>query len=58
MLIEEYEATLAQRTFEREAAEKRARESNEKYKAAKEKLNEDIIRGQFFYTLEYRMDKM
>ncbi|XP_026725208.1 coiled-coil domain-containing protein 40 [Trichoplusia ni] len=44
VLIEEYEATLAQRTYEREAAEKRARESNEKYKAAKEKLNEDIIR--------------
>ncbi|CAH0579188.1 unnamed protein product [Chrysodeixis includens] len=44
VLIEEYESTLAQRTFEREAAEKRAREANEKYKAAQDKLNEDIIR--------------
>ncbi|XP_063897908.1 coiled-coil domain-containing protein 40-like [Helicoverpa armigera] len=44
VLIEEYEATLAQRTMEREAAEKRAKESNEKYKKAKAKLEEDMTR--------------
>lgn len=41
----EYESTLAQRTQEREAAEKRARELNEKYKKAKEKLDQDLMRG-------------
>uniref|UniRef100_A0A2A4JTI7 Uncharacterized protein n=1 Tax=Heliothis virescens TaxID=7102 RepID=A0A2A4JTI7_HELVI len=44
VLIEEYEATLAQRTMEREAAERRAKESNEKYKKAKAKLEEDLTR--------------
>ncbi|XP_030024984.1 coiled-coil domain-containing protein 40 isoform X2 [Manduca sexta] len=44
VLIEEYEATLAQRTAEREKAERKARESNEKYKRAMEKLEEDTIR--------------
>ena len=48
MLIEEYEANLAQRTLEREAAEKRAKESNEKHKKAKAKLDEDIVRGNNF----------
>ncbi|XP_046960067.1 coiled-coil domain-containing protein 40 [Vanessa cardui] len=42
ILIEEYESTLAERTLERQAAEERARESNEKYKRAKEKLEENI----------------
>ncbi|XP_026490802.2 coiled-coil domain-containing protein 40 [Vanessa tameamea] len=42
ILIEEYESTLAERTSERQAAEERARESNEKYKRAKEKLEENI----------------
>lgn len=45
VLIEEYENTLAQRTSEREAAERRAKESNEKYKRAKEKLERDQING-------------
>ncbi|KAJ8727957.1 hypothetical protein PYW08_016342 [Mythimna loreyi] len=44
VLIQEYEATLAQRTLEREAAEKRAKESSEKHKKAKAKLDEDIVR--------------
>ncbi|XP_037872586.1 CAP-Gly domain-containing linker protein 1 [Bombyx mori] len=42
-LIEEYESSLSERTAEREAAERRARESNEKYKRAKEKLEQDLI---------------
>ncbi|CAH0701377.1 unnamed protein product [Spodoptera exigua] len=44
ILIEEYEATLAQRTLEREAAEKRAREAQETHKKVKAKLDEDLIR--------------
>ncbi|CAH1645684.1 unnamed protein product [Spodoptera littoralis] len=44
ILIEEYEASLAQRTLEREAAEKRAREAQEAHKKVKAKLDEDIIR--------------
>ncbi|XP_072932201.1 coiled-coil domain-containing protein 40 [Epargyreus clarus] len=40
VLIEEYEATLSKRTSEREAADQRARESNERYKRAKEKLEQ------------------
>ncbi|CAG9786322.1 unnamed protein product [Diatraea saccharalis] len=42
-LITEYESTLAQRTAERKAAEERAREYNERYKRAKDKLEQDII---------------
>ncbi|XP_035433308.2 coiled-coil domain-containing protein 40 [Spodoptera frugiperda] len=44
LLIEEYENSLAQRTLEREAAEKRAREAQENHKKVKAKLDEDIIR--------------
>ncbi|CAB3253752.1 unnamed protein product [Arctia plantaginis] len=43
-LILEYESTLAQRTAERQAAEKRAQESNEKYKKVKAKLEQDVMR--------------
>ncbi|CAH2106646.1 unnamed protein product [Euphydryas editha] len=43
VLIAEYEATLAERTSERLAAEERAREANEKYKRAKEKLEANLI---------------
>ncbi|XP_052759423.1 myosin-3 [Galleria mellonella] len=43
VLIEEYEATLGQRTKERENAEQRAREANERYKKVTEKLEQDII---------------
>ncbi|CAG9584554.1 unnamed protein product [Danaus chrysippus] len=42
-LIEEYEATLAKKTKERLDAEQRARESNDKYKIAKEKVEKSII---------------
>ncbi|XP_059059138.1 GRIP and coiled-coil domain-containing protein 2 [Achroia grisella] len=42
-LIEEYEATLGQKTKERQDAEQRARESNERYKRATEKLEQDVI---------------
>ncbi|XP_075973256.1 lethal (2) 41Ab [Anticarsia gemmatalis] len=44
VLILEYEATLAQRAAEREAAEKRAREANEKFKKLNERLEEDVMR--------------
>ncbi|XP_073957170.1 uncharacterized protein [Choristoneura fumiferana] len=40
-LIEEYEATLAQNTADRTAMERRAREANERYKQAKQKLEQD-----------------
>ncbi|KAJ0177053.1 hypothetical protein K1T71_007062 [Dendrolimus kikuchii] len=42
-LIEEYENTLTQKAAEREAEEKRARESNEKYKKAKAQLEQDVM---------------
>lgn len=51
MLIGEYEATLGQKTKDREAAEQRAREANDKYKRAKEKLEQDIVTGMCFSKL-------
>lgn len=54
MLIEEYEQQLAQRTADRIAAEDKARQTNDRYKKAKEKLDQDIINGEiwkhFYYT--------
>ncbi|XP_039754155.1 coiled-coil domain-containing protein 40 [Pararge aegeria] len=43
VMIEEYEASLAKRTEERQQAQLRAKESNEKYKRAKETLDQNII---------------
>lgn len=45
VLIEEYEATLLKKTADRQAAEARARECNEKYKLSKEKLEESVVTG-------------
>lgn len=49
MLIGEYEATLNQKTKDRQDAEERAREANERYKRAKEKLEQDIVTGKNVY---------
>ncbi|CAH0398019.1 unnamed protein product [Chilo suppressalis] len=43
VLITEYESNLAQRTAERQAAEERAREYNERYKRSKDKLEQDLM---------------
>ncbi|KAL0892816.1 hypothetical protein ABMA27_014509 [Loxostege sticticalis] len=43
VLIGEYEATLNQKTKDRQDAEERAREANDRYKRAKEKLEQDIV---------------
>ncbi|KAM3964343.1 LOW QUALITY PROTEIN: lethal (2) 41Ab [Aphomia sociella] len=43
VLIEEYESTLKDKSKDREMAEQRARECNERYKRATEKLDQDII---------------
>ncbi|CAK1595867.1 unnamed protein product [Parnassius mnemosyne] len=42
-LITEYEEMLAQKTAERQAAEQRVRDSNEKYKQAMEKLERNTV---------------
>lgn len=46
-MIEEYEASLVKRTEERQQAERRAKEANEKYKKAKETLEQNTITGNF-----------
>ncbi|XP_045497397.1 coiled-coil domain-containing protein 40 [Colias croceus] len=43
VLIEEYETTLSKSTSERQAAEQRARDANEQYQKAKEKLDQMIM---------------
>ncbi|CAK1547011.1 unnamed protein product [Leptosia nina] len=43
VLIEEYEGTLAKSTADRQAAEQRAREANDQYRRAKEKLDQHIL---------------
>ncbi|XP_041978695.1 myosin-16-like [Aricia agestis] len=43
VLIEEYEEMLTKNTAERVKAEERAKEANERYKRAKEKLDQNII---------------
>ncbi|XP_038212034.1 coiled-coil domain-containing protein 40 [Zerene cesonia] len=43
ILIGEYETTLAKSTSERQAAEQRARDANEQYQRAKEKLDQMIM---------------
>lgn len=46
-MIEEYEASLVKRTEERQQAERRAKEASEKYKKAKETLEQNTITGNF-----------
>ncbi|XP_045525962.1 coiled-coil domain-containing protein 40 isoform X2 [Pieris brassicae] len=43
VLIEEYESTLAQSAADRQAAEQKAREANDQYRKAKEKLDQHIV---------------